>query len=90
MNWKLRLRNPVVWVQITLGAFATALAYGGLTAASMVTWADVWNVVVGAAKSPYCLFVIVSNIWNALNDPTTPGMADCRRVMELERPQARS
>ena len=89
MNWKLRLRNPVFWVQIVLGAFATALAYGGLTAANMQTWADVWGVVTGTVKSPYCLFVIGSNIWNALNDPTTPGMVDCRRVRELERPQAR-
>ena len=24
MNWKIRIKNPVFWVQIALGAFATA------------------------------------------------------------------
>ena len=33
MNWKIRIKNPVFWVQVALGAFATALAYAGLTAA---------------------------------------------------------
>ena len=35
MNLKVRIKNPVFWVQIILGAFATALAYAGLTAADM-------------------------------------------------------
>ena len=39
MNWKIRIKNPVFWAQIALGAFATALAYAGLTAADMTTWA---------------------------------------------------
>ena len=41
MNWKIRIKNPVFWVQVALGAFATALAYAGLTAADMTTWAGV-------------------------------------------------
>ena len=45
MNWKIRIKNPVFWVQIALGAFATALAYAGLTAADMTTWAGVWQII---------------------------------------------
>ena len=44
MNLKVRIRNPVFWAQIILGAFATALAYAGLTAADMTTWAGVWEI----------------------------------------------
>lgn len=33
MNWKIRLKNPVFWVQVLTGALATVLAYSGLTAA---------------------------------------------------------
>ena len=47
MNWKIRIKNPVFWVQIALGAFATALAYAGLTAADMTTWAGVWQIIKG-------------------------------------------
>ena len=35
MNWKIRLKNPVFWVQVLTGALATVLAYSGLTAADM-------------------------------------------------------
>ena len=37
MNWKIRLKNPVFWVQVLTGALATVLAYSGLTAADMTT-----------------------------------------------------
>ena len=71
MNIKIRLKNPTFWVQIFISAFATALAYAGLTAADMTTWGGVWNVIVGAFSNPYCLFLVASSVWNALNDPTT-------------------
>lgn len=48
MNWKIRLKNPVFWVQVLTGALATVLAYSGLTAADMTTWAGLWNVITGA------------------------------------------
>ena len=35
MNWKIRIKNPVFWVQVLTGALATVLAYSGLTAADM-------------------------------------------------------
>ena len=63
MNWKIRIKNPVFWVQIALGAFATALAYAGLTAADMTTWAGVWQIIKATAANPYCLFLIACNVW---------------------------
>ena len=41
MNWKIRIKNPVFWVQVLTGALATVLAYSGLTAADMTTWAAI-------------------------------------------------
>ena len=86
MNWKIRLKNPVFWVQIALGAFATALAYAGLTAADMTTWAGLWSVITGAFSNPYCLFLVASNVWNALNDPTTSGLTDSDRAKSYNVP----
>lgn len=68
MNWKIRIKNPVFWVQVLIGALATVLAYSGLTAADMTTWAGLWGVITGAFSNPYCLFLVASNVWNALND----------------------
>ena len=50
MNLKVRIKNPVFWVQVILGAFATALAYAGLTAADMTNWGGVLDVIVSTAK----------------------------------------
>ena len=86
MNWKIRIKNPVFWVQIALGAFATALAYAGLTAADMTTWAGLWGVITGAFSNPYCLFLVASNVWNALNDPTTSGLTDSDRAKSYNVP----
>ena len=76
MNWKVRLRNPVFWVQIVVSAFAAVLAYAGLTAADLTTWESVGALLCNAVRNPYCLFLVLSSVWNAVNDPTTKGVAD--------------
>lgn len=87
MNLKVRIKNPTFWAQIIIGAFATALAYAGLTAADLTTWMGVWNVIKGTVSNPYCLFLVVSNIWNALNDPTTAGLGDSTNAMSYTVPK---
>ena len=86
MNLKVRLRNPIFWIQLLLGIFATALAYAGLTASDMTTWGAVWEVLKGAFTNPYCLFLMASNIWAALNDPTTAGITDSARAKNYKKP----
>ena len=78
MNWKVRLRNPVFWVQIVVSAFAAVLAYAGLTAADLTTC--------NAVRNPYCLFLVLSSVWNAVNDPTTKGVADSERARSYDTP----
>ncbi|MGO5029839.1 phage holin [Candidatus Agathobaculum pullicola] len=86
MNLRVRIKNPVFWVQLLLGVCATVLAYAGLTAADMTSWGAVWGVVRKALTNPYCLFLIASNVWNALNDPTTSGLTDSDRARQYEKP----
>ena len=80
MNWKVRAKNPVFWAQLVLSAFAAVLAYAGLTAADLTTWASVGALLREAAGNPYCLFLIACNVWSALNDPTTSGLTDSDRA----------
>lgn len=87
MNWKVRAKNPVFWVQLVLSAFAAVLAYAGLTAADLTTWASVGALLREAAGNPYCLFLVVSSVWNAVNDPTTAGLADSERAKTYDKPQ---
>ena len=86
MNWKVRAKNPVFWAQLVLSAFAAVLAYAGLTAADLTTWARVGALLREAAGNPYCLFLVVSSVWNAVNDPTTAGLADSERAKTYEKP----
>nr|WP_297172742.1 phage holin [uncultured Agathobaculum sp.] len=86
MNFKVRAKNPVFWVQILLGAFATALAYAGLTASDLTSWGGVLDVIISTVKNPYCVFLIASNVWSALNDPTTSGLTDSDRARTYEKP----
>ena len=86
MNFKVRAKNPVFWVQILLGAFATALAYAGLTASDLTSWGGVLEVIVSTVKNPYCVFLIASNVWSALNDPTTSGLTDSDRARTYDKP----
>ena len=86
MNWKVRLKNPVFWVQIVVSAFAAVLAYAGLTAADLTTWESVGELIRGAASNPYCLFLVLSSVWNAVNDPTTAGVADSERARQYDSP----
>ena len=86
MNWKVRAKNPVFWAQLVLSAFAAVLAYAGLTAADLTTWASVGALLREAAGNPYCLFLVVSSVWNAVNDPTTSGLADSERAKTYEKP----
>ena len=86
MNLRVRIKNPVFWVQIILGAVATALAYAGLTAADLTTWPALWELVKNTFTNPYCLFLVASNVWSALNDPTTSGLSDSDRAKTYEKP----
>ena len=86
VNWKVRLRNPVFWVQIVVSAFAAVLAYAGLTAADLTTWESVGALLCNAVRNPYCLFLVLSSVWNAVNDPTTKGVADSERARSYDTP----
>ena len=86
MNWKVRFRNPVFWVQIVVSAFAAVLAYAGLTAADLTTWESVGALLCNAVRNPYCLFLVLSSVWSAVNDPTTKGVAGSERARSYDTP----
>lgn len=87
MNLKVRVKNPVFWVQILLSILTPILAYAGLTAQDLTTWAKLGEVLIMALSNPYVLGLVALSVWNALNDPTTKGITDSKRAMEYEKPQ---
>lgn len=86
MNLKVRIKNPVFWVQFILAIIAPVGAYYGLTGADMTTWAIVWGTFLAAVSNPYVVFVVIISVWNALNDPTTSGLGDSARAKSYDKP----
>lgn len=88
INWKIRLKNPVFYVQLILSVIMPVLAYMGLTLQDLTTWSAVWNVLAQAVSNPYVLGMVIVSVYNAVIDPTTTGITDSRKAMEYFKPNS--
>lgn len=86
INWKVRLVNPVFWVQIVVAIVLPILAYMGLSWEDMTSWNALGGIFLEAVKNPVILASVVVSVWNAINDPTTKGLKDSDRAMEYTEP----
>lgn len=80
MNWKIRIKNPVWWVQMILAILTPILAYAGLSAQDLTTWNTLGTLILDALKNPYVLSLVAVSVWNACNDPTSSGVTDSTLV----------
>lgn len=81
INWKIRFKNPVFWVQAGMALLLPILAYFGMTADELTSWDILWKTLLKAVSNPYVLGLSLVSIWNAINDPTTKGLSDSERAM---------
>ena len=81
INWTVRLKNPVFWVQAAAAVFVPILAYFGLSWEDMTSWQAIGEVLVKAVQNPVVLCSAAISLWNAVNDPTTAGLTDSARAM---------
>ncbi|MGN0999707.1 MAG: phage holin [Faecousia sp.] len=86
INWKVRINNPMFWVQIVLAVFTPILAYFGFNWEDMTTWAAICNLFVQAVQNPVVVVSVVVSVYNAIIDPTTQGMGDSARALTYETP----
>lgn len=86
LNLKVRLNNPVFWVQIGASILMPILMYAGLTVQDITTWGKLGELLYGAIQNPYVLGTVIISVWNALTDPTTAGLGDSKRAMGYDKP----
>ena len=86
INWKVRIKNPVFWVQVAIAVILPILTYFGLTWEDMTSWAAIGNLLLQAVKNPVVIAAVLASVWNAVNDPTTAGLKDSQRAMAYEKP----
>lgn len=87
INWTVRLKNPIWWVQIVLAMLAPILAYAGITAADITTWKALGDLLLSAISNPYVLSLVVVAAWNSINDPTTAGGSDSTQALSYKTPK---
>lgn len=88
INWKVRIKNPYFWGQIFLTIIITIIGYAGISGSDVTTWGKFFNLIGMALSNPYCLFLVVMSVINAINDPTTKGFKDSERAMGYTEPKA--
>ena len=89
INWNVRFKNPVFYVQIILAVLTPILAYMGLTVQDLTSWAALWNIICSAVSNPYVLGLVAVSVWNALNDPTTEGLSDSDKALTYDKPKSK-
>ena len=87
INWKVRIKNPVFWVQIALSVLTPIMAYFGITAEDLTSWNIVASTLLEAVKNPYVLCLVVLSVWNSINDPTTAGVSDSTQALTYTTPR---
>ncbi len=88
INWKVRLKNPSFWVSIVIAVFTPILAYMGITAQDITSWAALGDVLLQAVSNPYILVMVAVSVYNAVVDPTTTGVTDSSRALSYENPNS--
>lgn len=88
INWKVRLRNPMFWAQLVMSVLMPILAYLGLTAEDLNSWARLGEVLLQAVSSPYILGLVIVSVYNAITDPTTSGFTDSKRALTYTKPNS--
>lgn len=89
VNWKVRIKNPVFWIQIALAILAPILAYLGIAAEDLTSWSILGATLFEAVKNPYVLGLVLLSVWNAINDPTTSGLSDSIQALTYTIPKRR-
>lgn len=88
INWKVRAKNPVFWVNIALSIVTPILAYLGISWESITTWYALYDIFVQAVSNPVIIVAVIVSVYNALIDPTTKGLSDSEQAMTYTTPKS--
>lgn len=87
VNWLVRIKNPVFWVQIAIALVGPMLAYFGINWEQITTWQAFGDLFVRAIGNPVVIVAVIVSVWNAINDPTTSGLSDSIQALTYTKPK---
>lgn len=86
-NLKVRMKNPIFWIQVLGAGLLAALSYNNMKPADLTTWQGVFDLLSGIVMNPFLLGMVLWNVWSAANDPTTAGTGDSTNALAYETPK---
>lgn len=87
INWKVRFKNPMFWVGIIVAAVITVLAHLGMSWDQVTSWAMFGQILLKALSNPVVVAAVITNIYNAIIDPTTAGLSDSKNALTYKTPK---
>lgn len=86
INWNIRWQNPVWWFELVAAVFAPILTYTGMGWEQVTSWAALGSLLLQAVQNPVVIVAVIVAAFNAMTDPTTPGVSDSERAMTYVEP----
>lgn len=87
INWIVRLKNPMFWIQIITVIIITILTYFSMQPQDVTSWAILGELLLNAVKNPYLVVLVLINLFNILIDPTTKGIGDSEQALTYTEPK---
>lgn len=87
MNLKVRIKNPVFWLEIACSIIFPALASIGMRWSDVTSWKTLIEALNNALLNPVILASVFSSVLAALNDPTTKGFKDSASALTYQNPK---
>lgn len=53
INWKIRFKNPVFYIQLIVSIISSIFAYMGITASEITSWYKLFEIIRQAFSNPY-------------------------------------
>lgn len=87
INWKVRIKNPIWWVQIVIAIVMPLILGMGYEWQDMTSWATLLDTLWAAVQNPVVFVAMLTSAWAAIIDPTTAGVGDSAQAMTYAAPK---
>lgn len=85
INWQIRLSNPTYIKAVLMAILVPILAYMGMSAEDITSWEKLYSLLATVITNPYLLAVVITNVSLVTFDPTSKGLSDCDKTLQLKK-----
>lgn len=87
INWQVRFKNPLFWVQLFVAAASFIGVYFSLKPEDINSWSVLFDTLLKIVSNPYVLFNLFVVFINSVIDFTTKGASDSTQALNYTKPR---